>query len=269
MGRLSMRLSRFLLPASIVWATAVLTSCDSGPSFPTPVADLTPIVVVPTVALVPPTSGPTSTPNATQTALAQLIDPILAQLTNAAEIHIKDEWSGRPSKDFEMGQFSHQIGTIDNTWPDDFPVSALSAHISLTRTGDLFTGSGYYAAGTTPEITRTETITVSVEAVEDFLSKLSISPVEAKPYVPFQDRTREESNPSISVEVRLAGQAVHYHTKSQGYLHRPWAVDIDGDTYNIDSTQPNFALQEFERYIHVNDVMEDLIRQSGVGKLYP
>lgn len=191
---------------------------------------------VATTPIIPPTATamPVPTPTVTQTALEE-VAKILSHLADANMVTIKDDWGG----------FS--------------PVSPLIAHISIVRTAGVYTGSGQFAAGPGPLASRVEDYTFGDTTVEDFLTRLSGSPVEVKPYVP--DVPWSDDYPSISIEVQLVDESVIFHTKSQGAQHIPWAIDINGDTYTIDSSQPNYALQKFEQAIHVNEVMDDLIKQ--------
>jgi hypothetical protein len=201
----------------------LLSACDDAPIVPTPPPDPTSTILL---------STPTLNVSATRTAIAPLVDPVLAQIPQAYAIHIKESWT-------------------DNTLR-----SPLVAQVSITRTGDLFLGQGYFTAA---DKTSTKKIKVSTSTTEEFLARISVSPLDTGRYIP--STATSGGYPSITIEIMLPTEMVLFHTMSQAYGQKPWALDLRGERYNIDSRQPRYALDELDRAIGVDDAMKDLIRQ--------
>ena len=217
--------ARQLFLVLLLSLTLLVAACDDSPVAPTPPPDPTSVVLVPT---------PTPNVQATHTAIASIIDPVLNQIPNASAIHIKEEWSGSSV---------------------EYP---LVARISITRTGDNFTGKADFSAGHSPPSTSTRDLTLRAQTVGEFLALISISPVEPTPYSPRNDGSDE--HPSISIELTLPSETVIYRTMSQGYMQKPWALDVNGNTYSVDSTQPRYALNILERQLGVDNEMRAVIR---------
>jgi hypothetical protein len=107
-----------------------------------------------------------------------------------------------------------------------------------------------------------ESIIVPLDVIENFLGKLSQTTFQEGKYMPRIEHT--DDYPSLTIAVVLPYLGVTFHSTSQGANHMPWAAEIAGNTYIINSPEPSEALAIIRPYLKYDELekLKDLVIQS-------
>lgn len=160
-------------------------------------------------------------------------DATLARLREAVAVEIEDAWVG-------LGN-PHKV------------------LYELERQGSGLTGKARFEAGWSEEVTATADITISEDTTLKFLETLAQSPAVYGHYEPRIEHT--DDYPSLSIDIRLPDQPVHFYSRSQGETHVPWGLDIQDNTFIINSDEPAKALDLLKPYLK-RDVLRKLLDEQ-------
>ena len=150
--------------------------------------------------------------------------------------------------------------TIEDTWGGlGIPHKA---YYQLEQQNDRFVGKGSFLAGWTPPTPVIVDISIPGEIAKDFLETLADSPAVYGVYEPRVEHT--DDYPSLKIELTLPDQTVRFYSLSQGEDHVPWGLDIQGNTYVIDSDEPAKALALLKPYLKWN-ILREVIDKQYLG----
>ena len=168
--------------------------------------------------------------------------PRLPDLSLATAISIQDDWNG-----LSRG-------------------APIIAHIRLERVDDQFIGTAYYSVGgnrSNPVLSATETVTVPLSAVNDFMGTLASAQLETGPYI--IPPTHTDDYPRVSLQIELGEERLTFYSDSQNADHAPWLLTVNtskqgNSKFVIHSGVPAQALNGLNAYLK-RDVQQKLIEQ--------
>jgi len=136
-----------------------------------------------------------------------------------------------------------------------------SAEYTLQRIPGQFAGPGVFSMGSggTPELKKTDNISIPLPVMQHFFATLMTSPLAQGEYHPTFIMT--DSYPSISIGIGLPQDSVLIYSRSQGESRVPWAAKLHGKDYVIHSPAPADALKILAPYLH-EDELNVLYRQA-------
>ena len=146
---------------------------------------------------------------------------------------------------------------IQDHWMGLSPTAPMMADYELSMTDETLSGEASFSIAY-DTIKQSSDITIPAETLDAFIKMLETVKLKQGVYEPFWEWT--DDYPYISMLFQTDQGEIEIFTSSQGNSHTPWAANIDGVEYVIESDIPMQALALLEPYLK-RDILDTMVSE--------